>query len=802
MRVSGLSSENMEENYSDMNSEFEYTVELNEEVEPEIVNSMAVKQMLQGKAKEVDIDEAAVTENEDANSGKSEIVQNADYVYVLEPDSSIDLSSGNQKSKSKGNQNNTENKNNLNNTKAVGNVSSSETAAVIDLSSSNKRKRKSNLDSTLSHILKTKSVSVSKEDNEAVQEPHAEDVRANKVHIVERDGIAKVKSNTTNELQDILLNGHSETLEKRLVKDLSVKTTQNSPSVGTLKASTPLVNTPKTGSSRKNRRKCSVPVRCDKNEEINDMNDIMEEYGVQTDRSISATVKDMAEKPTDGPIDLTPKVKQNAQSLLETSIAMAPIDLTASSKVEESGQTKLNDNQPVDLSKPAASTHSNGFKTAGENIPGIQPNAVPFDPIQMRQLFETMYKMQAQFPNQNLVQAQLMQFHALMQNAMLNGSTVPMGNLNGVKNGKETKNDKNDNIIQAEPVVSNGQTSYEIQKLSLELMHKNGLIQNNFPPQFNNVAPVSPFNTDQANQFKSRSVKKKNRAPSVMNESSLDSIKLEGSTPLVDLDGRHGPEQVVETLQQYFPIMPAESLPQTQLHNDSNSVRFFVKDNEQIRVIVDSLLQVGVLDLDERKIHGTEPVFKYICRVCNQTFFHVEHLTKHVKKYHVVKKYQCSECDRSFHDAGNYRQHMRVHDETDIPYECPECKRRFRHKCTLKVHMRIHTGEKPFKCEICSATFKISSGLQTHMRKHTGETPYACEFCDLRFKCQSNLKQHLFQHTQVRPFPCDICGKTYSRKSIRDAHLLTHTKETGKNEHVKKWIDDLPQQPLAVGGSE
>ncbi|XP_052237919.1 gastrula zinc finger protein XlCGF7.1-like [Dreissena polymorpha] len=195
---------------------------------------------------------------------------------------------------------------------------------------------------------------------------------------------------------------------------------------------------------------------------------------------------------------------------------------------------------------------------------------------------------------------------------------------------------------------------------------------------------------------------------------------------------------------------------------------------------------------------GGEQNYKNVCRLCNSVFFHIEHLTKHVKKVHIVKRFQCDQCDRSFHDAGNYRQHMRVHDDSDIPFECEECHRRFRHKCTLKVHMRIHTGEKPFKCEICSATFKISSGLQTHMRKHTGETPYACEFCSMRFKCQSNLKQHLFHThsgrmghvasflyipllTQSRPFPCEVCGKSYSRKSIRDAHVLTHTVKDGLN---------------------
>lgn len=619
----------MEENYSSIKSEYEYTVEMNEDIDKDIEKSPTLRKMLEGKSRGID---GMVAEDvaEDCLRDNTEPCGNADYVYVLEPDDSVDL-----------NLDENDELINQNDTKNEEKQSKSNLTSAMDLSSLNKRKRKSNLDSTLSNILKTKSVVINQDSCNSPTESQCEEVQANKVHIIEKH---EPESNVGNINHQ---NGNSD-----FVTDLSIKT-QNNQSLNTPKISSPALSNPKTGSSRKNRRKCSVPVRCDKNEEIGDMNDIMEEYGVQPDIKVNTGVKDLSVKVCDGPIDLTPKSKSVYVhgSSTEKSGNMGPIDLTPSAKFKglekavKSEPIKHEDYQPVDLSKPAASSMVNGITTNSGHIPTVPPNARPFDPVQMRQVFETMYKMQSQFPNQNLVQAQLMQFHALMQNAMLNGSVMQMNNMNGLKSSKPVKSDKNDNIIKTEPGLPNDQMNKELQKFSLDFMQKNGLIQNNFPHQFS-VSPGSPFSPDQGNHFKHRSIKKKNKAPLVMNESSMDSIKLEGSTPLVELESRHGPEQIVETLQQYFPVIPTDNLPKTQLHNDSNGVKFFVKDNEQIRVIVDSLLQVGLLDLDEQKVHGTEPVFKYICRVCNQTFFHVEHLTKHVKKHHVVKKYQCSECDR------------------------------------------------------------------------------------------------------------------------------------------------------------
>ncbi|KAL4217168.1 hypothetical protein ACF0H5_023622 [Mactra antiquata] len=813
-------------------SQFEYTIEMNEGIDSEMLKNNPELNKVLVESKQTFVMQRKLDESKNRSS---------DYMYVLE----------NNNNSSNGGEN-------IQNSSKEGN-NIPETSAVLDLSGCNKRKRKSEVLTELPSLEESNLV-IDEEDNSDNND--LDEGQPRKIHVTDKmitdsssEGKMSPDSGVGNLNGDISDDGALDfsmtktdtkqvmsPVERTLtppcdVIDFSMSKVKSDSKSSQIECSTPISyskgqsqiqtsstpnvsfstlsvtsasSIPSSNQSKKNRRKRSVPVRCERN--IDDVSDIVQDYSVKPElvNDISKTdndtkkipeeinVKDRFQPSDVAPIDLTPKsIPSSKQLSLPSYPSIAPksvptpVDLSAKKSptpVMTKPSVKEVPASPVDLS--AASAKKANIKPTpmmpGLPFPGMMGNQT-LDPLQMRHMFEMMYQMS---PNHNMVQAQLMQFHALLQNSMMSNRLAQMNTLNAMKSAGTIKNDKNDNIIKAENDSSNDSVESELQKYSMNFMQKNGLMNNSLSPQGMSPMLAGQAFTPSPNSFRGKPGRRKTKDILPAPDSSPSSPKVDSKLPPIEFDSNASMDQVIDTLQKFFPIMSNNSdVPKSV---SETGTRFFVKDNDQIQIIVNSLLNVGVLDLHEQELQGGEPVYKYICRVCNQTFFHVEHLTKHVKKQHIVKKYQCTECDRSFHDAGNYRQHMRVHDDNDIPYECDVCNRRFRHKCTLKVHMRIHTGEKPFKCDVCGATFKISSGLQTHMRKHTGETPYACEYCDLRFKCQSNLKQHLFQHTQVRPFPCDICGKTYSRKSIRDAHLLTHAKE-----YIKNGITDISQVPMS-----
>lgn len=91
--------------------------------------------------------------------------------------------------------------------------------------------------------------------------------------------------------------------------------------------------------------------------------------------------------------------------------------------------------------------------------------------------------------------------------------------------------------------------------------------------------------------------------------------------------------------------------------------------------------------------------------------------------------FQCSQCEKSFQNAGDLAKHVRSH-TLNKPYQCSICDKTFTHIGSLNTHIRIHSGEKPYKCDICSKAFTQSSSLMVHLRSHAVKKPHQCHLCD------------------------------------------------------------------------
>lgn len=662
----------MEDSPIDTKTKYKYTIEMNENIDSEMIENNPELSKVLVESKETFVMQKASEVSE----------KKSDFVYILE-DKAKDVR---QK------------------------VSDSDDyPAVLDLSGCNKRKRKSSVLSELPSLEESKlvidenNIDEKFDDNENVEnQPNKIQVTDKMINDMHSDGKMSPDSGFGNLNGDISDDGALDFSTTKLDTKPSSPEVHHSKHSGVIDFSTPkaksdtvpsktelftpmsqVISTPGLAlstskvasqtpsapspsistantSSRKNRRKRSIPVRCERNLEntANEFTDIIQDYAVEPELvNKSENVKSETEEKnvkTDfelkeyAPIDLTPKSVTSAKTStlpcsLKESSTPSPVDLSARKSPEVVKPiVKQEPSTPVDLS--AASGKKNSMQPLpmmpGANFPGLL-GGQPFDPLQMRQMFEMMYRMS---PNHNMVQAQLMQFHALLQNSMVNNRLAQMNNLNTMKSADAAKSDKNDNIIKTENDSSNDSIEQELQSYSMNFMPKNSMLNSAFTsPGINPMMAGQAFTPSPVNSFRGKPGRRKIKDPLLTPESSPASPKIESKLPPIELDSNSSPEQVIETLQKYFPMVTnAENSKQV----DDNITRFFVKDNDQIQVIVDSLLNVGVLDLQEQEIRVSEPVYKYICRVCNQTFFHVEHLTKHVKKQHIVKKYQCTECDR------------------------------------------------------------------------------------------------------------------------------------------------------------
>ncbi|MBZ3883374.1 Zinc finger protein 425 [Sciurus carolinensis] len=190
------------------------------------------------------------------------------------------------------------------------------------------------------------------------------------------------------------------------------------------------------------------------------------------------------------------------------------------------------------------------------------------------------------------------------------------------------------------------------------------------------------------------------------------------------------------------------------------------------------------------------------------------------------KRFQCSECEKSFHPRCSLITHQVVH-TGQRPFACPECGKTFGYKANLKKHLCLHKvlpawasacgeacrrtfagtaarspwaarvrqglfpegrpadppedarrgGKKLFSCEACGRKLVHKTKFTDYVRVHTGEKPFSCPECKNSFRLKRSLKAHGVQHRGQKPFQCPKCARSFFWRNAMRVHQRLHSEE-------------------------
>lgn len=159
-------------------------------------------------------------------------------------------------------------------------------------------------------------------------------------------------------------------------------------------------------------------------------------------------------------------------------------------------------------------------------------------------------------------------------------------------------------------------------------------------------------------------------------------------------------------------------------------------------------------------------------------------LTRHLKRHHNEKVYQCTGgCTSKFATMWELKQHMYTHSEIR-EFKCPieSCNASFKTRSSLWSHTKSHSLDRPFLChfEGCLATFKTAEHRNRHVRRiHSDQPPpIACDYDGCNYACwnQHELERHKKRHTGQRMHKCIYvdCGLSFKTKDDLKQHQLRH----------------------------
>lgn len=167
-------------------------------------------------------------------------------------------------------------------------------------------------------------------------------------------------------------------------------------------------------------------------------------------------------------------------------------------------------------------------------------------------------------------------------------------------------------------------------------------------------------------------------------------------------------------------------------------------------------------------------VKKYECTECTRSYVGLHSLNQHIREYHEKTKVQiCEICGKIFLNYYVYKTHiLDIHNISKV--ECKECGEWVKNERSLQVHMhRKHRKDNVvYKCVICEYIAPNKYALSCHKYDvHINTHKYKCNLCDKAFKRNFSLKRHIETHNREKTYSCRFCSGTFLFSSTLYSHL-------------------------------
>ncbi|KAG8147461.1 hypothetical protein E2320_022957, partial [Naja naja] len=147
------------------------------------------------------------------------------------------------------------------------------------------------------------------------------------------------------------------------------------------------------------------------------------------------------------------------------------------------------------------------------------------------------------------------------------------------------------------------------------------------------------------------------------------------------------------------------------------------------------------------------------------------------------RKFQCTECNRSFAFEGQLSQHLLIH-VPGTQFHCTECNLCFSSQKALTVHERVHAVDWPLHCSACNRTFLDTAAFDQHQLSHAPGQVCRCVECSVYFTDPAALAEHKRMHSEDWPFRCAQCDRTFVHEGLLLEHLQNHSRTRSRRCHI------------------